>query len=138
ELTNVGYYAFGKQLEQHAPGFFRANGFDATVQVAPSGSASVPSSPTPGMMPLKLEFTDGTFKAYSASPVKSVDLTLLAALFDESGKDVVWTGRFRTRLGHDTLGLLTGVKRVDQRYVEELLATVLTQMAKDQVVALKN
>src|SRR5205823_2874974 len=64
QLIDVGYYAMGKQLEDHGPGFFRANGFDATVRVVTPSPGSVPFSAKQGASPLTLGFMGGTYTGH--------------------------------------------------------------------------
>ncbi len=135
-LGRFGYYDIGPSLLEHGPRMFKANGFDARFShmSLPAGKSAMRSGALSGS-PLSLEFSQGRVTTQGA--VRTVQLLLIATLFDPTGKERAWTGQFRIFLGHDPALGVAKTTQVGRPFVEDVLGLVLEQMAKDQVVALK-
>lgn len=137
-VTKFGYFEIGSELLEVGPKLFDLNGLTGNFQllsnlnIAPDTVSKLATSSEF----LVLEFTHG--RIHKQDLVESIVLMLKATLYDETGTKRIWSGLFGMHLGNDpALGLLK-TTRVDQKFIQNLLALVLEEMAKKQLVELPN
>jgi hypothetical protein len=137
-ITKFGYFEIGPKLGEFGPTLLRANGLSGTFRHMPAAdlvAGSLPASKASSPM-LVLEFRQG--RVLTQGTVQSLTMMLNATLYDAAGKSRIWSAQFASHLGDDpALGIMKSTK-VNQAYVEGLLAMVLDQLARDELLVLSN
>lgn len=137
DVAKFGYYDIGQSIVEYGPTVFQDNGFTANFSktVMSELAAGKLSNFDKNSNTLSLEFQQGRIVTQGA--VKTVSLLLVANLYRKEGFVRIWNGQFRIHLGNDPALGYAKTTRVDKEFIESLLVTVLTQLAKEELIVLK-
>jgi hypothetical protein len=140
-LTAHGYQDISRQLTAHACGFLKTRGLDALVEVVSARDARPDVSPRPEFAIRReiLLLEIGSAQYIRRGQSAYVNLMLHASVRRDSDYRPFWTGRFPLNLGDDPsnnrpAAKMATVARVDRQFIENMLALITDQLAKDKLI----
>jgi len=136
-LENVKFYELGKRLQNRAPTYLKTKGIDATVLVIPVPADGGPAvkAPPPKTPRLYLEAVNG--RVTQQGLAVRVFLNMISALSEPStsgNPKTLWSGTFELALGADQAVGIMKMNRVDDQFIDDLLATVIGKLQEDGVI----